>query len=88
MIALELIKNGYAPLYSDYVDFLLPEEGRAILAIPFATHEVVHLRAQVLAANYAVARMTVVTMGYEYEGALGPMELEAIPFWLWASVLE
>ncbi|MDR1450886.1 MAG: hypothetical protein LBI57_00925 [Helicobacteraceae bacterium] len=80
MIALELIKRGKTLSYADEIDIFLEEEGRAIIAAPFADKE--RLRERLKSAKIKVKTTEFVTTGFA--ASLGA-KAEALPFWEWAA---
>ncbi len=84
MVSLELIKQGRHPLYADYIDALLPDESRAVIALPFPTPESLQVRLAALGRSPLAERVEFVTMGFSYQRDEPRRTVEAVPFWEWA----
>jgi predicted AAA+ superfamily ATPase len=84
MVSLELIKQGRHFFYADYIDCLLPDESRAVIALPFPTPESLQVRLSALGDRAGVERIEFVTMGFSYQREELGRVVEAVPFWEWA----
>jgi uncharacterized protein len=87
MIFLELAKENQEIYYTDSIDFLMADAGRAVMAKPFATIDVVLRKMSEttkLLKMFEIELLEVVTMGAEFTFEQDSVLVEAMPFWIWA----
>lgn len=88
MIAWHLLRRNLPLYYTEGIDFFIPSLNMAILAIPFATDEIVRGRISKLyieLRSLAISHVTLVTMGLTSELNFEAIRCQAIPFWDWAT---
>ena len=87
IIFCELIALNEDIFYTNRLDFYLPSQKRAIVAIPFLPPELIIRRFKSLLPHLkelGVEILTVLTVGNEGSGAKDGIRCEIIPFWEWA----
>jgi len=87
MVFLELAKYNQEIYYNDGIDFLIPEDSRAIIARAFATKEYTLSKLPTIIKqlkHFEIKILEIVTMGMEFIFEYDDILVEALPFWTWA----
>lgn len=90
MIFLELHKKSHHPCYTNGIDFFVEHKNEAILALPFATEEMVRGKLSKLLVElryHGVQSVTIITMGLETTITFDTYTCQVVPFWTWAVSL-
>jgi predicted AAA+ superfamily ATPase len=90
MIYLELYKRDYSVHYTNGIDFFIESKNEALLALPFATEEMVRGKISKLLVElryHAVETVTIITMGLDTTIDFDTYSCQVIPFWTWAVSL-
>lgn len=91
MVFLELLKKGKEVLYSDAIDFFLPEEPGAVLCMPFVNQELLLTKWDKIAKNLralGLTSATIVTVGSDFVYQDRELLIQALPFYEWALLEE
>jgi predicted AAA+ superfamily ATPase len=86
-IFLELRKKHFACYYLNGIEFYLPNENKAILALAFATKEHKRLHHKNFleeCKKYGIKRVEIITVQNEFHFLKEDIEFEAIAFYTWA----
>ncbi|WP_353661474.1 hypothetical protein [Hydrogenimonas sp. SS33] len=81
-----LLETSRDIYFSDHLDFLLPDEHRAILVSPFSNHQIAAQKVAAAAEEidrYAVRRITILTIANRFEFTFEKKPVRAVPFYEW-----
>jgi len=87
IIFLELMKNGEEIYFTDLIDFYIPSENKAIIAMPFLPPSMILSKLSRLEKDfkkYAIKKIEIITLESEEETYHDSIPVEILPFWSWA----
>jgi len=87
LVFLELLKHEHAVYYDERIDFYLSEENRVVLCMPFSNKEMLFKKIEGIEGflvAHQVHRVEVITMSSEGELHHPFVDVEMMPFGIWA----
>ncbi len=87
IIFLELFKSDQEVYFTDFIDFYLPDQHTAILAMPFIPISMIKTKLQRMQKElekYNIQKIEIITLEHEEESQYEGISLEILPFWSWA----
>ncbi len=87
IIFLELMKSGEEVYFTDFIDFYIPSQNKAIIAMPFLPPSMILSKLSRLEKDlikYKVEKIEIITLEVEEETYHGSIPVEILPFWSWA----
>ncbi len=87
IIFLELIKHAEEVYFTDFIDFFVPKERKAVIAMPFTPLSLIKNKIERIAKElyqHKIEKIEVITLEAEESGEYGNIPFEILPFWSWA----
>ncbi len=87
IIFLELMKNEIEVYFTDFLDFYIPKENKAIIPMPFLPPSMILSKLSRLEKDlikYDIKKIEIITLEGEEETYHGSIPVEILPFWSWA----
>lgn len=87
MVFLELIKEYKEIYYLDHIDFYMPQDNKAILALPFFNHLLMsNLKRKVFSTlkELHITQLYIITIGNEEQFKQDKIDVQVLPFYEWA----
>jgi len=87
IIFLELMKSGERVYFTDLIDFYIPEDNKAVIAMPFLPPQMIKTKLARLEKDfikYDIQKIEVITLEGEEETYHDNIPVEILPFWSWA----
>lgn len=84
MILKELLKLEKEIFYFALIDFYIPDESLAIMAMPFASKDSIKNTLSQISLEIGIKKIEIITMGFEDDYMYNGIQVEVIPYWTWA----